>query len=95
MARMTVQHEPRVKGFTPIEVTYCWVEHREGGDVERSYTELVKSPAQEFTIDANRALITQSEQRIAQITADYRRQLQNERIDVAGQFAIHQYRGRR
>jgi hemolysin D len=41
---------------------------------------------QEFTIDANRALITQSEQRIAQITADYRRQLQNERIDVAGQF---------
>ncbi len=50
MAQMTVQHEPKVKGFTPIEVTYCWVEHREEGDVERRYRELVKSPAQEFTI---------------------------------------------
>jgi len=50
MAQMTVQHEPKVKGFTPIEVEYCWVEHRETGDVERRYRELVKSPAQEFTI---------------------------------------------
>jgi len=41
---------------------------------------------QEFTLRANRALIEQSERRIAQITADYRRQLQAERADVAAQL---------
>ena len=41
---------------------------------------------QEFTIRSNRSLIEQSERKIAQITADYRRQLQTERVDVAGQF---------
>lgn len=41
---------------------------------------------QEFTIRSNRALIAQSEQKIAQITADYRRQLQTERVDIAAQF---------
>jgi len=41
---------------------------------------------QEFTIRSNRALIEQSEQKIAQITADYRRQLQTERVDVATQL---------
>jgi hypothetical protein len=51
MARMTVEHAPRVPGFTPIEATWCWVEHRETGDVERRYTALVESPAQEFSIN--------------------------------------------
>jgi HlyD family secretion protein len=41
---------------------------------------------QEFTIGANRALIEQSEQKIAQITADYRRQLQTERVETAAQL---------
>ena len=41
---------------------------------------------QEFTIRANRAVIEQSEKRIAQIAADYRRQLQTERVEVAAQF---------
>ena len=41
---------------------------------------------QEFTIRSNQALIEQSQQKIAQITADYRRQLQTERIDVASQL---------
>ena len=49
-ARIMVQHEPRVKGFTPIEMTYCWIEHRVEGDVERRHTELAASPAHEFTI---------------------------------------------
>ncbi|MGH6885603.1 MAG: HlyD family type I secretion periplasmic adaptor subunit [Geminicoccales bacterium] len=40
---------------------------------------------QEFTIKSNLALIEQSERRIAQITADYRRQLQAERIEAAAQ----------
>jgi hemolysin D len=42
--------------------------------------------AQEFTIRSNQALIEQSEQKIAQIGADYRRQLQAERVEVAAQF---------
>jgi len=41
---------------------------------------------QEFTIRSNQALIEQSEQKIAQITADYRRQLQTERVEVAAQL---------
>jgi HlyD family secretion protein len=41
---------------------------------------------QEFTIRSNEALIEQSEQKIAQITADYRRQLQTERVEVAAQL---------
>jgi hemolysin D len=41
---------------------------------------------QEFTIRSNQALIAQSEGKIAQITADYRRQLQTERVEAAAQF---------
>lgn len=41
---------------------------------------------QEFTIRSNRALIAQSEEKIAQITAEYRRQLQTERVEVAAQM---------
>ena len=40
---------------------------------------------QEFVIRSNAALIQQSERKIAQITADYRRQLQAERIETAAQ----------
>jgi hemolysin D len=41
---------------------------------------------QEFTIGASRALIEQSENKIAQISADYRRQLQTERMETASQL---------
>jgi HlyD family secretion protein len=41
---------------------------------------------QEFTIRASEALIAQSEHKIAQIGADYRRQLQTERVEVAAQL---------
>jgi len=41
---------------------------------------------QEFVIRASASLIEQSEKRVAQIGADYRRQLQTERADVAAQF---------
>jgi hemolysin D len=41
---------------------------------------------QEFIIRSNQALIQQSAQRSAQITADYRRQLQSERVEVAAQL---------
>jgi len=40
---------------------------------------------QEFIIRSNLALIAQSERRSMQITADYRRQLQAERVEVAAQ----------
>jgi len=40
---------------------------------------------QEFTIRSAQATISQSERRIAQITADYRRQLEAERLDAAPQ----------
>ena len=40
---------------------------------------------QEFTIRSNLALIEQSERKIAQITADYRRQLRAERAEIAAQ----------
>ena len=41
---------------------------------------------QEATIRASQALIVQSEKKIAQITADYRRSLQTERVDTAAQL---------
>lgn len=41
--------------------------------------------AQESAIRASQALIEQSERRLAQITADYRRQLQTERVEAATQ----------
>jgi hemolysin D len=41
---------------------------------------------QEFVIQSNRSLIQQSEKRIAQITADYRRQLEAERAETAAQL---------
>jgi HlyD family secretion protein len=41
---------------------------------------------QESTIRSNQALIEQSERKIAQITADYRRSLQTERVEAAAQL---------
>jgi HlyD family secretion protein len=56
---------------------------------------------QEFVIRANLALIEQSEKKLAQIAADYRRQLQTERVEVANQYerakqelAKHEHRHR-
>ena len=40
---------------------------------------------QEFVIGSNRAMIAQSEKKMAQISADYRRQLQAERAEIATQ----------
>lgn len=42
--------------------------------------------AQEFAIRAGESLIAQSEKKLAQITADYRRQLQTERVEIAAQL---------
>ncbi|HEV3029868.1 MAG TPA: hypothetical protein VG457_19980, partial [Planctomycetota bacterium] len=50
-ALMTVYHAPRTTQFAPIEVTYCWVEHLETGDVERRHTALANSPSHEYVIN--------------------------------------------
>lgn len=42
--------------------------------------------AQEHIIQSNTAVIAQQERKIAQITADYRRQLQTERVELAAQL---------
>jgi hypothetical protein len=49
-ALMMVHHQPRTTGFSPIEVTYCWVEHRADGDLERRHTEIATSPEHEYVI---------------------------------------------
>jgi hypothetical protein len=51
MATMTVHHQLRVTNFVPLEVTFCWTEHRESGDLERRHTELVTSPPHEYTLN--------------------------------------------
>jgi len=49
-ALIAVQHQPRVAGFTPVEVTYCWVEHHDAGDMERTHTQLVTASAAQYSI---------------------------------------------
>ncbi len=51
MARMTIRHTPKTSGFAPLEITYCWVEHRDTGDIERQHTELVESAPHEYTLN--------------------------------------------
>ncbi len=48
---MTIHHQARVTHFVPLEVTYCWIEHRDFGEVERQHTELITSPAHEYCIN--------------------------------------------
>ena len=49
-ATLTAHHRPRLAKFAPIEVTYCWTEHRDAGDVTRTHTELGRSAAHEYAI---------------------------------------------
>ena len=50
-ATMTVYHQPKVTNFAPVEVTYCWVEHHEKGDIERRHIEWATSPSYEYNIN--------------------------------------------
>lgn len=45
-----VRHKPRRAAMRPLEITYCWTEHRESGDVTRSHTELAASLPHRYTI---------------------------------------------
>lgn len=61
-------------------------------DRQRSHIEAEQDlRAQAYTIDSLKALIAQSEKRIAQIDSNYRQQLQNERLEASGQqLKLHQ-----
>ena len=50
-ALLQVHHQPHDPAFAPVEVTWCWTEHRTGGDVTRQHTRLVT--AMEETWDIN------------------------------------------
>lgn len=50
-ALMTVAYAPRDPQAQPIEVTYCWTEHRTTGDVERRHTQIVDDVEDIWTID--------------------------------------------
>jgi hypothetical protein len=51
MATMTLHNQPRSATFVPLEVTCCWIEHRETGEVERQHTELITSSAHQYAIN--------------------------------------------
>jgi len=51
MAAMLLHHQARNTNFLPFEVTYCWVEHHDSGEIERRHSELVASPAHEYRIN--------------------------------------------
>jgi hypothetical protein len=40
-ALLQVFHSPHDRDFEPVEVTWCWTEHRTGGDVTRQHTRVV------------------------------------------------------
>lgn len=54
-AMATIQHQPRVTKTAPVEVTYCWIEYRDSGEVERQHTEIIKSAAHEYVINVGGA----------------------------------------
>jgi len=50
-ALMTVRHRPRSTGSSPVEVTWCWIEHGRNGDAERRHTEVVTAMPHDYTIE--------------------------------------------
>ncbi|MGI6272300.1 MAG: hypothetical protein ACOYLD_08115 [Anaerohalosphaeraceae bacterium] len=48
---MQVAHRPRETRFGSVEVTYNWTEHRAGGDVTRSHTEVVEAMPHVWTVN--------------------------------------------
>lgn len=50
-ALMYVNYTPRDYEQQPVEVTWCWTEHRKDGNVERQYTRLVASDTDNWQIN--------------------------------------------
>lgn len=47
----SVDHKAAFETYAPMEVTYCWTEHRHSGDVTRKHTELITSNQLEYNIN--------------------------------------------
>lgn len=43
-ALLEVHHAPHDPAFAPVEVTWCWTEHRSNGDLVREHTRIVRRP---------------------------------------------------
>lgn len=50
---MMVNHEPHSAAFAPVEVTWCWTEHRTSGDVTRQHTRIVTSSEELWNINVD------------------------------------------
>jgi len=50
-ALMYVNYTPRDPGQQPVEVTWCWTEHRRDGDVERRHTQVVQLDTESWAIN--------------------------------------------
>ncbi|HKK70892.1 MAG TPA: FlgD immunoglobulin-like domain containing protein [Candidatus Krumholzibacteria bacterium] len=50
-ALLQVHHEPHDTGFDPVEVTWCWTEHRTEGDVTRRHTRVVRTAEETWTLN--------------------------------------------
>jgi hypothetical protein len=48
---LQVHHAAHDPSFAPVEVTWCWTEHRLDDDVERRYTRVVAAPDDVWNID--------------------------------------------
>lgn len=52
-ALMQVHHTAHEPNFAPVEVTWCWTEHRVQGDVTREYTRRVAAVADDWNINVD------------------------------------------
>lgn len=50
-ALLTVNYAPREAAFEPVDITWCWTEHRSGGDVVRTHRRRVVRPEEAWEID--------------------------------------------
>lgn len=48
---LQVHHAPHDPQFVPVEVTWCWTEHRATGDLTREHTRVVRSPNEVWNLN--------------------------------------------
>lgn len=50
-AAFSINYQPRQTANAPLEITYCWTEHRKTGDVMRTHIELSTTPKHDYCIN--------------------------------------------
>jgi len=50
-ALLQVHHAPHDPAFAPVEVTWCWTEHRTSGDVTRQHTRVVTTAGETWDLN--------------------------------------------